>query len=109
MARAEFDRIVTHGDGAVGIQISQPVGRILVHRGIETLGGTDQSLVKGVVTILTAIGLSVKPGGSARDVEIGGGLRTHGAGVPPLEVDGTIGTLKTADRCGPASPADATR
>jgi hypothetical protein len=24
---AEFDRVITHGDGAVGIQISQPIGR----------------------------------------------------------------------------------
>ena len=38
--RSEFERIVTHADGAVGIQISQPVGRLTVHCGIETYGGT---------------------------------------------------------------------
>jgi hypothetical protein len=27
---AEFDRVITRADGAVGIQISQPVGRIAV-------------------------------------------------------------------------------
>jgi hypothetical protein len=47
---AEFDRIVTHADGAVGIQISQPIGTLRVKRGIETFGGTGDSLVKGVVT-----------------------------------------------------------
>jgi hypothetical protein len=47
VALAEFDRIVTHADRAVGIQISQPLGSIVVRRGIETFGGTGQSLVKG--------------------------------------------------------------
>jgi hypothetical protein len=37
---AEFDRVITHADGAVGIQISQPIGRLVVRRGIETFGGT---------------------------------------------------------------------
>ena len=31
---ADFDRVVTHADGSVGIQISQPIGRLVVHRGI---------------------------------------------------------------------------
>jgi hypothetical protein len=44
---AQFERIVTHADGAVGIQISRPVGRIKVRRGIETFGGAGDSLVKG--------------------------------------------------------------
>src|SRR5579862_4692302 len=38
--RADFGRIVTHGDGAVGVQISQPIGTLTVRRGIETFGGT---------------------------------------------------------------------
>jgi hypothetical protein len=94
---AEFERIVTHADGAVGIQISQPVGSIKVRRGIETYGGTGDSLVKGVVVKLAAIGLSVKPGGSARSISISGGLVTHGAGVTPLELHGSIGNLQVAD------------
>jgi hypothetical protein len=85
-----FDRIVTHGDGAVGIQISQPVGEIIVRRGIETYGGVGDSLVKGVVTRLSAIALSIKPGGSTRRLEIAGGLITHGEGVNPLELHGTV-------------------
>jgi hypothetical protein len=91
---ARFERIVTHADGAVGIQLSQPVGEILVRRGIETFGATGDSLVKGVVVKLPATGLSVKPGGSARKIEITGGLTTHGVGISPLELHGTVECLR---------------
>jgi hypothetical protein len=94
---AEFERIVTHADGAVGIQISQPVGQITVRRGIETYGGTGDSLVKGVVVKLSAIALSVKPGGSARKVVVAGGLMTHGEGVHPLELHGMIDSLQITE------------
>jgi hypothetical protein len=97
VSAAEFERIVTHGEGAVGIQISQPVGRIRVRRGVETYGSTGDSLVKGVVVKLSAIGLSVKPGGSARRIDVAGGLITHGEGVNPLELHGAIGSLRIAD------------
>ena len=89
-----FDRIVTHGDGAVGIQISQPVGEIIVRRGIETYGGVGDSLVKGVVTRLSATALSVKPGGEACKITVAGGLVTHGAGVEPLELHGCVRALE---------------
>src|SRR5262249_43139706 len=91
---AEFDRITTHADGAVGIQISQPIGKLVVRRGIETFGGTGSSLVKGVVMPLSAIGLSIKPGGSAREIEVTGGIKTNGAGVPPIEQHGAIEMLR---------------
>jgi hypothetical protein len=94
---AEFDRVVTHGDGAVGIQISQPVGRIAVRRGIETYGGTGESLVKGVIVSLSAIALSIKPGGSARQIAIAGGLATHGEGIHPLELHGVVGSFQITD------------
>jgi hypothetical protein len=93
---SEFERIVTHADGAVGIQISQPIGRIKVRRGVETFGGAGDSLVKGVVVKLSAIALSVKPGGSARKVDVAGGLITHGAGISPLELHGAIECLRIA-------------
>jgi hypothetical protein len=93
---AEFERIVTHADGAVGIQISQAVGRIKVRRGVETFGGAGDSLVKGVVVKLSAIALSVKPGGSARKVDVAGGLITHGAGASALELHGAIECLRIA-------------
>jgi hypothetical protein len=91
---AQFERIVTHADGAVGIQISQPIGKVHVRRGIETFGGTGKSLVKGVVTELSAIALSVKPGGSARSIDIAGGIVTHGERVSPFELHGAIEALR---------------
>jgi hypothetical protein len=91
---AEFDRVATHADGSVGIQISQPIGRLHVRRGIETFGGTGPSLVKGVVVTLSAIGLSVRPGGSAREITVDGGIITHGSAVSPLELQGAIETFR---------------
>jgi hypothetical protein len=91
--RAQFERVVTHADGAVGIQISQPVGEISVLRGLETYGGIGDTLVKGVVVKLPATALSIKPGGSARKITIAGGLITHGEGISPLELDGSVDTL----------------
>jgi hypothetical protein len=99
VALAEFERIVTHGDGAVGLQISQPVGRIVVRKGIETFGGTGESLVKGVIMPLSAIALSVKPGGTASAIEIQGGLMTNGAGVGPLEQHGAVESLRIEGGC----------
>ena len=94
---AEFERVVTHADGAVGIQISQPVGEITVRRGIETYGGTGGSLVKGVVLQLSATALSIKPGGSARRIAVAGGIVTHGDGVDPLELHGSVDSLQITD------------
>ncbi len=93
---AEFDRIVTRGDGAVGLQISKPVGRIAVRRGVETFGGIGDSLVKGVVVRLPATPLSIKPGGSAREISIEGGLLSHGAGIDPLQLHGSVGVLSVS-------------
>ena len=88
--RAEFDRIVTHADGAAGVQISQPIGTMIVRHGIETFGGEGPSLVKGVVPNLSAMALSLKPGESAQLIKIGGGLKTHGKNVFPLEQHGAV-------------------
>jgi hypothetical protein len=99
---AIFDRIVTHADGAVGLQISQPIGEVKVRRGIETFGGRGESLVKGVMVNLSAIALSVKPGGSIERAQIMGGLTTHGHGVEALELHGRIGALEIGGRAEPA-------
>ena len=93
---AEFERIVTRADGAVGLQISQPVGRIAVRRGIETFGGTGDSLVKGVVVQLPATPLSIKPGGSAREIAIEGGLVSHGPGIDPIQLHGSVTVLSVS-------------
>lgn len=65
-----------------------------MRRGIETFGGTGDSLVKGVVLKLSAIALSIKPGGSAREIEISGGVKTNGAGVAPIEQYGALESLR---------------
>lgn len=96
---AEFDRVTTHADGSIGIQISQPIGKLVVRRGIETFGGTGESLVKGVVMPLSAIGLSIKPGGSAREIDISGGIRTNGSGISPIEQHGEIESFRVAGGC----------
>jgi len=90
----DFDRIVTHADGAVGVQISQPVGRLIFRRGIETHGAIGQSLVKGVLQNLPATALSIKPGGSAQEIQVLGGLHSHGKDVLPFEQDGSIESLR---------------
>ncbi len=90
---AEFKRIVTHANAAVGIQISRPVGTLIVHEDIETFGGEGESLVKGVITQLSADGLSVKEGGTIDTVEIGGRIVTNGENVRSLHVQGEINTI----------------
>jgi hypothetical protein len=90
---AEFERIVTHADAAVGVQVSQPFGALIVHHGIETYGGAGQSLVKGELVQLAAVGLSVKPGARARAVRIDGGVTTHGKDVPAIEILGDVQEL----------------
>ena len=95
---AEFERLVTHADGAVGIQISQPVGQIRVRRGIETFGGRGKSLVKGVMMELSATALSVKPGGSVREIDIAGGVTARGPGIDPLEIHGAVDALRITGR-----------
>ena len=107
--RAEFDRIVTHADGAVGVQISQPIRSLIVRRGIETFGSEGPSLVKGVVQTLSAIAFSIKPGGSARTVRIEGGLKTHGKGIPPLEQQGVVDELVISGGFGDRKDAAAAR
>ena len=90
---AEFDRIVTHADGAVGLQISQPIGTVLVKRGVETFGSAGDSLVKGAVVRLSPIAFSIKPGGAVERAEIRGGLITHGLGIEAMELHGRVREL----------------
>jgi len=94
--RAAFDRIVVPADGAVGVQIRQPVGTMVVRRGIETFGGTGPSLVQGVVQTLAAIALSMTPGGSAPRITMESNLRTHGTDMVPLEHQGALQRLHVA-------------
>ncbi len=47
-----------------------------------------------MVISLSVIALSIKPGGSAREVEIAGGVKTNGPGVAPIEQHGAIDSLR---------------
>ena len=82
---AEFDRIVTHADAAIGIEVGQPIGHLVVRNGIESRGGAGDSLVRGVITLLEAHALSVQPGGHVLGVDAGGPLSSAGAGVVAVE------------------------
>jgi hypothetical protein len=92
--RAIFNDTSVAGLGRIDLRGVTTTGRLVVRRGIETFGGTGPSLVKGVVIKLSAIGLSVKPGGSAREIDISGGIKTHGSGVAAIEQHGSIETLR---------------
>jgi hypothetical protein len=92
----EFDSITTHADAAVGIQIGQPIGRLTVHNGISTAGGAGESLVKGVITRLSAHALSVLAGGGIGEVTIGGAATSAGTGVAAVLVQGEIGRMRVA-------------
>jgi hypothetical protein len=96
---ANFDRIVTHADGSVGIQISRPAGKICVRRGIETYGGAGPSLVKGVIQRLAAVALSIKPGAEVESIEVRGGLKTHSPEILPLELLGSVRNLLIEGGC----------
>jgi hypothetical protein len=97
--QGEFDRIVTHADGAVGVQISRPVGALEFRRGIETFGAVGDSLVKGVVMKLPATALSIKAGGSVESIRVLGGLHARGAGGHAIELDGFVTSLHIEGGC----------
>lgn len=90
---AEFQRIETHADAAVGIQISQPFGRIVVHDGVVTHGGEGDSLVKGVITNLAAVPISLKPGAHGRELRVDGGVTALSPGIAPLEIHGDLDAM----------------
>ena len=85
---ARFHAIETFGDGSIGVQISKPVGRIVVDQGITTHGSVGNTLVKGVNMVLPAQALSVKSGGVVDSLEVGGDLTTFGANVTTYAVEG---------------------
>lgn len=86
----EFDSITTYGDGSVGVQISKPIGTLTIHKDLITHGGVGTSLVKGVNMQLPAVALSIKEGGEAANIKIGGNITTHGDGVNCCEVAGIV-------------------
>lgn len=83
-----FKSIKTFGDGSIGIQVSKPVGNIVVDEGITTHGSLGNTLVKGVNMRLPAEAFSVKPGGSVEKLVVGGDMVTHGANVATYAIEG---------------------
>ena len=83
-----FHSIETFGNGSIGVQVSKPVGSIVVDKGITTHGSVGNTLVKGVNMVLPAEAFSVKPGGVVDRLEVGGDLVTHGADVTTYAVEG---------------------
>jgi len=76
------------GDGSIGVQVSKPVGTIVIDKGITTHGSVGNTLVKGVNMRLPAEAFSVKPGGVVDRLEVGEDLVTHGANVTTYAVEG---------------------
>lgn len=93
---AEFDRIVTHGDAAIGIQIGQPIGQLTIHNGIGTTGGAGDSLVRGRVVRLSAHALSIQAGGSVAAIDVGGELTTSGDSVAVVDMRGEVAAMSVA-------------
>lgn len=86
----ELKSIETKGDGAIGIQISKPMGNIKVHGDIITYGGTGESLVKGEIKQLSAIGISILDGAKVKSLEVKGNVYTYGKDIAPIENQGEI-------------------
>ena len=83
-----FKSIETFGDGSIGIQVSKPVGTIVVDENVVTHGSIGNTLVKGVNMQLPAQAFSVKPGGVVEKLVVNGDLVTHGANVATYAVEG---------------------
>lgn len=90
LAHASFESIETHGDGSIGVQLSRPLQRLTIKGDLSTAGGEGLSLVKGVQLTLSAIALSIKPGGSLGTLEVGGAVSTAGDGVVAVELAGPV-------------------
>ncbi|WP_316842592.1 hypothetical protein [Pedobacter gandavensis] len=86
--QAVFHSIETHGNGSIGIQVSKPIGSISIKNDLITHGAVGQSLVKGVLLSLPADGLSVKPNGEIKQLNIAGSIITYGSGVHSLNIEG---------------------
>ncbi len=86
----ELNYIETRGDGAIGIQISKPMGNIKVHNDIVTYGATGESLVKGEIQKLSAIGISILDGAEVQSLEVKGNAYTYGKDIPPIQNEGKV-------------------
>ena len=108
LASARFQSITTHGDGAVGIQVSRDLPVLDITDSVTTFGGQGTSLVRGEQSQLSAVAVSILPGGRIGRLAAGGSLSTHGDQVVTLDVEGTVEALEVQHgitACGVASDA----
>jgi hypothetical protein len=108
VASARFYSIRTHGDGAVGVQVSRDLPVLEITDSVITSGGAGTSLVLGAQTQLSAIAISVKPEGRIGRLAVGGSLCSQGDGIVTLDVEGELESLSvtqmvTADGIGSAA------
>ncbi len=87
---ANFKKIITHGDGATGIQTSTQIENLTVNDGIFTYGNIGDSLVQGVIKKIAAHGLSLLKGTKANTIEINGGIHVEGKDVNTLNVENGV-------------------
>ena len=60
---------------------------------VSTHGSVGQTLVKGVIMTLPANGISVKAGGEIQNLNLTGGIVTHGDKVVSLEIEGKVSDI----------------
>ncbi|MBS3651787.1 hypothetical protein KEU06_24540 [Pseudaminobacter sp. 19-2017] len=85
LGEAEFQSILTYGDGAIGVQLSKPFGTITVEQDIRTKGGEGDSLVRGKVVHLKAHALSLKPGAKGNELRVKGQIIAENSAVPDYD------------------------
>lgn len=93
LGEATFDNITTRGDAAVGIQIGQPVGHIIVRGGVRTEGGTGDALVRGAIVRVAAHAISIQPGGRVDRIDAVGPVSSDGADVAAVDVRGEVASM----------------
>jgi hypothetical protein len=91
---ARFQSITTHADGALGIQVSKDLPVLDIVESVTTFGGRGTSLVRGQQVLLSAIAVSIQPGGRIGRLSAGGSLRTYGDDIVTLDVAGTLDAVQ---------------
>ncbi|MFL6108081.1 MAG: hypothetical protein ACJ72L_14055 [Marmoricola sp.] len=93
---ASFGQIVTHGDGAVAVDVFRPLGKLVVKNGIQTTGGSGLSLVLGQLKQLQASAIgAAELVGSIGQIVSGGPISTAHDGITTVHVGAanSIGSL----------------
>jgi hypothetical protein len=89
LASARFQSISTHADGAISVKVSKDVPVLEITDGVTTLGGPGTSLVRGVQAQLSAIAVSIQPGGRIGRLTAGR-WAPCGDGIVTLDVEGSL-------------------